>query len=202
MEIFASLNPELVKWAVSRYEASPDYAHGMGHILEVAHAAREIAHAFDLDPEPMLLAALLHDVFSHVDREQHHVLASDWVLDHLGGYGYNAGMVVRVAKMCLEHRASGKDLYPDIYCEAFSAADRGALTIEGFVRRMLKWPEDRTNRARLEEVVSHTKEKHSRGKGYARPNQVHAEFYAASLDKFYQDVETLDVARVLEIMGG
>ena len=201
MEIFASLNPELVKWAVSRYEASPDHAHGMEHILAVAHEAREIAHAFDLDPEPMLLAALLHDVFSHVDREQHHLLASDWVLDNLGRYGYDAGVTSRVAKMCLEHRASGKDLYPDIYCEAFSAADRGPLTIEGFVRRMLKWPEDRTNLVRLDEVVSHTKEKHSRGKGYARPNQVHAEFYASSLDKFYQDVESLDVARVLEIMG-
>lgn len=201
MEIFASLNPELVKWAVSRYEASPDHAHGMEHILAVAREAREIAHAFDLDPEPMLLAALLHDVYSHVDREQHHVLASDWVLDNLGKYGYNAHTVTRVAKMCLEHRASGKDQYPDIYCEAFSAADRGPLTIEGFVSRMLKWPEDRTNRARLKEVVSHTKEKHSRGKGYARPNQVHAEYYATGLDKFYREVELLDEVRVLEIMG-
>ena len=202
MEIFASLNQNLVKWAVSRYEASPDPSHGMQHILEVAHAARAISRAYDLDPEPMLLAALLHDVMSHVDREQHHVLASDWVLDHLGEYGYDAGLTSRVARMCLEHRASGKDLYPDIYCEAFSAADRGPLTIEGFVRRMLKWPRDRDNQARLEEEVSHTKEKHSRGKGYARPNQVHAEFYASSLDKFYQDVESLTVAKVLEIMGG
>ena len=202
MEIFASLNPELVKWAVSRYEASPDHVHGMEHILAVAHEARDIARAYDLDPEPMLLAALLHDVFSHVDRKQHHVLASDWVIDNLRNYGYEAYIVTRVARMCLEHRASGKDLYPDIYCEAFSAADRGPLTLEGFVRRMLKWPEDRTNRARLMEVVTHTKEKHSRSNGYARPNQIHAEFYAAGLDQFYKDVESLTVAKVLEIMGG
>ena len=32
MEIFASLNQNLVKWAVSRYEASPDPSHGMQHI--------------------------------------------------------------------------------------------------------------------------------------------------------------------------
>lgn len=201
VEIFAMLNQELVTWAVDRYNESEDHAHGMEHILTVAHEARGIAKAYNLDLEPMLLAALLHDVFSSTDRKRHHVLASDWCTNNLTDYGYSVDMAKLVARMCLEHRASGKGPYTDIYCEAFSAADRGELTIEKFVGRMLKWPEDRPNPARLKEVIDHTKEKHSLGSGYARPNNVHAKYYATVLAQFYRDVETLNMERLLEIMG-
>lgn len=174
-----------------------DLAHRRDHVLEVAEEALKISERYQLDPTRMLLAALIHDIFSGRDRKEHHTLAAEWVRSSLGLYGYDADTVECVARMCAEHRASLRGEYSDIYCEAFSAADRGPLSLVDSVERSLGKDLKDIREADLAEQfpVMYEKLMTKFGRrGYARPNHIHSEFYADSIETFKSDTCNVDHA--------
>lgn len=174
-----------------------DSAHRRDHVLHVAAECVNIAERYKLDRTRMLLAALTHDIYSGRDRKEHHALAAEWVRQNLGRYGYDADTVECVARMCAEHRASLRGEYSDIYCEAFSAADRGPLDLAASVARQLGKPLKEVSEAKLAvdfaEIYDKLMVKFGR-QGYARPNKVHDEFYRASIINFKHETENMERA--------
>lgn len=174
-----------------------DAAHRRDHVLHVAAECVKIADHYNLDRTRMLLAALTHDIYSGRERKEHHTLAADWVRQSLGLYGYDAETVECVARMCAEHRASLRGEYSDIYCEAFSAADRGPLDLAASVARQLGKPLSAFTQAelasRFAEVYEKLMVKFGR-QGYARPNKIHDEFYRGSIARFKAETATMEQA--------
>lgn len=178
-----------------------DAAHRRDHVLNVANECVKIAEHYKLDRTRLLLAALTHDIFSGRDRKEHHTLAAQWVRDNLGRYGYDAETVACVAQMCAEHRASLRGDYSDIYCEAFSAADRGPLNLTASVVRQLGKPLKAFTEAELASRFAGVYEKlmvKFGRQGYARPNKIHDEFYRGSIRFFKAETETME--RALQVV--
>ena len=178
-----------------------DLAHRRDHILAVAKEAADIAKHYGLDRTRMLLAALLHDIYSGRDRKEHHNLAAEWVRANLGKYGYDEDTVACIARMCAEHRASLRGEYSDIYCEAFSAADRGPLSLIETVERGLGKGLTEISKKELIEQFPMLYEKlmvKFGRQGYARPNNVHATYYADAINKFVED--TVSMENALEVV--
>lgn len=174
-----------------------DVAHRMPHVKAVAKEAKRIAEYYKLDPTRMALAALLHDIYSGRDRKEHHNLAATWARQNLGQYGYDAEMVECVAQMCAEHRASLRGEYSNDYCEAFSAADRGPLSLVGSAERVFGEHLKRISKddivARFPEFYTKLMSKFGR-EGYARPNSKHAEYYKENIEEFIDETKTEEYA--------
>jgi hypothetical protein len=89
--------------------------------------------------------------------------------------------------MCAEHRASLRGDYSDIYCEAFSAADRGPLSLIHSIERVMGKGLKEVSLADLTkqfpELYEKLMSKFGR-QGYARPNKIHAEFYGGTIQYF------------------
>lgn len=198
MKIFATLPATLVA-QVTPYIENNDAAHRMEHMIEVAENGVRIADALHLLHKPFLYAALLHDLYSGRDRTNHHVLAAEWVRENLPPYhqGQLSGgwMVETVSLMCRHHRASGSGNYPNIYCEAFAAADRGPLILERSVRRSFQHHPDPVR------VVTHLREKFAPNTGYASINRTHAELFRKENEQFYRELQTLTPEQVVAIVG-
>ena len=174
-----------------------DVAHQMAHVKAVAKEARGIAEKYGLDPIRMELAALLHDIYSGRDRKDHHNLAAAWTRQNLGQYGYDVETVECVAQMCAEHRASLRGDYSNIYCEAFSAADRGPLSLVGSAERVIG---NHLKRISKDEIVAKFPEFYTKlmskfgREGYARPNSIHAEYYKENIEEFIDETKTEEYA--------
>lgn len=180
--MFANIHPGLVTVAM-HHIVNNDAPHRTGHIMDVAHNSIYIADLLGLDHEPMLLASLLHDIYSLRGRKTHNRLAAAWVRQNLGNYGYSSGMVDDVATMCAEHRDSGAGIYSSQLSEAFAAADRGPLVLIPSIERSLGGqldtftPEVLRTSVPLTLDMLRSKFGHS---GYACLNKVHEEIYAES----------------------
>lgn len=184
--MFAELHHGLVTVAM-HHIARNDPAHRTDHIMEVAKNCKLIAKAYDLDQTTMLLAALLHDIYSGRDRVNHHLLSAEWVRTNLGKYGYSEEVVANVATMCEEHRDSGDGTYSNRLSEAFAAADRGTITLldsvaRSFGKRISNIEDDELH-AGWPHIIKMLRGKFGEG-GYACHNALHEEYYKVSNANF------------------
>lgn len=177
-----------------------DTAHRTDHIMQVAKNCVNIAKRHDLDVTTMLLAALLHDIYSGRDRVNHHLLAAEWVRNNLGKYGYSDEVVANVAIMCEEHRDSGDGVYSNKLSEAFAAADRGPMDIVSSVERGFGRTIANISDAELDAVWPKTikmlRDKFGEG-GYACVNNLHKEYYRFQALTFTNMLKQMDDDSIL-----
>lgn len=198
--MFANLHHGLVTVAMHHIVRN-DQAHRTDHIMQVAQNCLDIAKRYDLDTTTMLLAALLHDIYSGRDRVNHHLLAAEWVRTNLHKYGYSEEVVANVAIMCEEHRDSGDGVYTNRLSEAFAAADRGPMDIvssveRGFGRTISNITDEELD-AVWPKTIKMLRDKFGEG-GYACPNAIHAEVYRCKVLTFVQMLKQMNDADILK----
>ena len=181
-KLFHDINTELVELCLAEVEKN-DAAHRSVHIHEVAMNSIAIAARHGIGNFiPFKLAALIHDMFTHVNRKRHHELSAQWARDNLPKYGYELYAEL-VAGMCLNHRASGDGLYSNLHEQIFAAGDRGPVSLRRAVERCIVDVDTSDVHELFKHYVrakTHLTEKFS-DSGYSCVNPVHEEMYGHQL---------------------
>lgn len=106
--------------------------HGVEHFENVFKEAKYIRDKLGLsgdiyDDKILLICAYSHDLFSGVDRANHHTLAANWVLsNNLYLFtGMDNELRSIIASACGQHRKSGDGTYTHPLSELIAAADIG-----------------------------------------------------------------------------
>lgn len=172
--IVSFLPSDLVEYVLSEYDKN-DPAHLRQHAIDVVCHADEIIRTYPDKLEDhrtaIIVAALLHDVACHVNRDLHHILGALAVEDILIDYGIRVvaeaqyecsdaadGEVItcltrydvrRIKFAILEHRASWKHKRHDVVSDVVAAADRGKLNILNDMRRAVLYRTAPVNDTRL-----------------------------------------------------
>lgn len=94
-------------------------------------------------------AALVHDMFSDVNRKEHNELACQWIYDvikdkssHSWCCHYNDTELYLLSNVVREHRASYTAPYTNSLGEIFNVADLGPIDIDKVISRCYKFLED------------------------------------------------------------
>ena len=100
--------------------------HGIKHVTDVMYRALHYNEILNLklNKREIILASLLHDMYSESNRKTHHILGHDYVMYSLHEV-FDGIDKERVAKAILEHRASYTGEYSSLLSELISSADRG-----------------------------------------------------------------------------
>lgn len=206
---FRKINQALVKICKSKVLFN-DRAHGWGHIVDVAKTAKALAKQYKVEDTALLLAALCHDLYATVSREDHEVHAGQWVREHLASFGYGAYVEV-VARMCEQHRASYQGEYSGAMEELFASADRGFFEPANYAEHY--WRSFQYNADKYPEftplevcgnVANHMREKFGIN-GYAKWPIIYSEVFGHTIKDFGVFAEThptgSDVALMLANHG-
>ena len=181
-KLFHDINAELVELCLAEVEKN-DAAHRSVHVHEVAMNSIAIAARYGVENFiPFKLAALIHDMFVHVNRKHHHELSAQWARDNLSKYGYEVYAEL-VAGMCLNHRASGDGQYSNLHEQIFAAGDRGPVSLRRAVERCIADVDTSDVHELFKHYVrtkTHLIEKFSDG-GYSCVNPVHEKIYGHQL---------------------
>lgn len=139
----------LIDFASANIERN-DVAHRHDHVEDVILKVFEYYNAlYDTadtslvadEKRQAVMAALLHDIGCWMDRDAHHLIASNWVLslreDQFSQmfYGINPDDITAVAVAILEHRASWKFARKSAVSDIVAAADRGSFCPKEYLRR-------------------------------------------------------------------
>ena len=204
MDFIKILKEEYDKELNSFYKK--DSSHGWNHIEVVAKNVLEINRkmALGLNEEHLVLAALFHDIYSDIDRENHHTLAADWFTKFMIKQDkYSTTDIIEMALAIKEHRASYKGEYSSLLSEVLAAADRGAPNLNSFIIRSAKYHLEREPNSYLktivENVYKHMLEKFSR-KGYMKYNSIYSSFYGEEIYNMYAAIDNLSIDKVLKIV--
>lgn len=194
------LREELIKEFSEAWELN-DKAHRVNHFDKVAEAAIIINERLDLGFQTRLImiVSYLHDLFAW-DREVHHQRSHDWMLtegksnDLINRYVYPFELDM-VAKACLEHRASFKGEFSNLFSDLMNSADRQVPTkVEDLLSRARDFYKDRNPGASEREVNEaanfHIKEKYGR-EGYARYPDMYLEVFGEELEGIYKEIDNL-----------
>ena len=183
-----------------------DSSHGWNHIEDVARNVLEINRkmTLGLNEEHLVLAALFHDIYSDIDRENHHTLAADWFAKFMIKQNkYNATDIMEMSLAIKEHRASYKGEYSNLLSEVLAAADRGAPNLNSSIIRSSKYYLEREPNSDLktiaENVHKHMLEKFSRT-GYMKYNTIYSSFYKKEIHNMYAAIDNLNIDKVLNIL--
>lgn len=149
LELVSPYLPKPVIEAVLGYLAKNDLAHQANHVLAVVEHADVIIKAFPGELEglrkPIITAAFMHDSFCWKDRDEHHLLAYDYLLDLLPDIGFSQSDTEAAALACMEHRASWKGPRDSLCSQAVAAADRGPIDFKGDLKRAMRYRVTRDN---------------------------------------------------------
>ncbi len=176
---------------VKYYESDP--VHNIKHCDEVFNnmIAINSTNGYLIPYHIICITAYTHDMFSSKDRENHHKLASDYIL-HCNDVILSKLSKTdrkRIAKMVLNHRASTKirkNTSTDIVC--IRIADKGSPNLEAIIRRVSS-----KNDVYPEELLTHIKEKYG-DNGYAYVNDpLWTEYYKDDVVKCKSQVEALTI---------
>ena len=184
-------------------------AHGRGHISEVMNKALRLNQKYNLkvDPEEIVLTALLHDIFSNTNRDNHHIEAYQWVMSSMYPRLANKEKRTRIANAIKEHRASYKDAYSSVLSELIATADRGYPDLDKILKRMYIHVKETNSTTRngytmyytdrvlshkeiLEQMVYHLEEKYSR-KGYIQYTKLYTIEHGHELEIFLEQVDKI-----------
>ena len=186
-EVLKELKPILERFY------SNSEGHGLKHVADVMYRAlhyNEIL-SLGLNKREIVLASLLHDMYSGTNRKNHHILGHDYVM-HSTHKVFDGVNKERVAKAILEHRASYTGEYSSLLSELISSADRGEPDLTEIVNRCYistkefhpEYTTDETNEA----VKKDISEKFAR-KGYAKYPNIYLQVNKKKLDIFHDEVD-------------
>lgn len=143
------VNEHLIHFAKTNIERN-DVAHWFDHVGAVVKQGLFLSRLVTVESSKAIAdkcnrivatAALLHDTACWMDRDRHHEIAAEWIMDTLDNqesldfYGLIPDEVPIIAKAILEHRASWQLKRSCLESEIVAAADRGKLEYEECLRR-------------------------------------------------------------------
>ena len=124
INIVSELLKELKPILESFYNNSE--GHGIKHVMDVMYRALHYNESLNLklNKKEIVLASLLHDMYSGSSRKTHHILGHDYVMKSTSKV-FDGLNKESIAKAILEHRASYTGEYSSLLSELISSADRG-----------------------------------------------------------------------------
>lgn len=192
-----------------------DKAHDILHIREVADNALAMVDEMkiDINKEHILLAVYIHDMFSNVDRGNHHILAYNYAMKSSDIFFENIEHRDRVdiAMAVREHRASHKGGYYSIMSEVLASADRSNINLEDMIVRSYlfnintaKYPltpsiDIKKHDEVVFDVYKHMHEKFGRV-GYVRYPELYKRWKGVELEKLYVEIDNLTLDKVDNII--
>ena len=199
--LFAGVHKSMLGVCFGMIEQN-DPGHRLPHIRDVTRNGLQIAEHYGIDPIPFKLAAVCHDIYSSVDRPNHHLLAGQWVRDNFKHYPGFDKYTELVARMCEEHRSSYRGRYSGLFEEGFSAADRGVPKVEDSVIRSFNYHNVKGSGTLISIVndsIAHLQVKFGPN-GYNRDNVTHREVFGDSLERFKTTVMKLTADQYIWIL--
>jgi hypothetical protein len=208
------IHPDLINYCYTKVMTENDVAHRWKHLLDVMAFGCEIAEGLSLEKEPFIYAALIHDLFSESDRENHHEKGAEWAAryldrflpDELDSSFDRESFIYLVSGMCRTHRASYTGVYENVYEEAFSCADRGKLDVDGIYETILRgYNFYRHNNPILheseivEKLTHHFHEKYGT-KGYAKYPDPYHQLFPEELKAFREFADNVDPSVLEDIL--
>lgn len=183
-------------------------AHGIVHVETVMKRALLLNEKYNLkiDETEIVMSALLHDIFSSKDRDNHHELAAKWVESSMMPSLGDKHSKARIANAIREHRASYKGKYSSPLSELLASADRDLPVLEDILLRMYHHRLDLDPKATKNEIIpdmiKHLGEKYSRDGYITYPdlykldNEVKLETLYNTIDKILSGHIRVSVNRV------
>lgn len=199
---------ELTEYYKHNYEKNDD-AHGFYHIYEVCDEALKINEKLKLklDENIIIITVFIHDMFTGIDRKNHHTLASKYVMKKYKKDKYlkelsNADRYW-ISKAVLEHRASGDMSFTSALSELLYTADKGPLDLDDMIRRSYKYHKnDGTTEVILDAILSHLHEKFGTN-GYMVYSDMYIQYYGTEINNLKKEIDKVDInylKKVLRIM--
>lgn len=178
-----------------------DPAHRVPHFREVLNNCIMVhERLFGNPPTSVHLvrytaAAYIHDLFAW-SRINHHILSHEYVVsgdcELLALLKPDARKTV--AQMCLEHRASFKGEFTDVYSELFNVADMGPPNMLDIYNRAFQYTKAKTPTAPEHYwhtvTVQHLRDKFGRH-GYANRGELYQRAYGNELEALYTAIDEL-----------
>lgn len=196
---------ELTEYYKDSYENNDD-AHGFYHIYEVCDEALKINEKLKLklDESIIILTVFIHDMFTGIDRKNHHTLASNYVMKEYKKDKYlkELSKVDRywISKAVLEHRASGNMSFTSILSELIYTADKGLLDINDVIKRSYKYHENKdTDEVILKSVLTHLHEKFGTN-GYMVYSDMYIRYYGKDVKKFQKEIDKIDIKYLKKVL--
>ena len=179
-----------------------DPAHRENHFREVMDNMLSIMEVVDVGVEGTsakrmaVAAAYLHDLFAW-SRENHHNLSHEFVrssqCELLADFTPEEREMVALA--CLEHRASFKGEFSNIFSAAFNAADLGPPDVMEDVSRAYTYArakqQDLSREQAVQVAIEHMVDKFGRT-GYARRSDIYILSYGVQLEEYFTAIEGLN----------
>lgn len=203
--MFDEIDSSFLALCKQKMRENRDPAHDWGHVVYVAKTAQIIAKHMGLQELPLMLAAISHDTYSGIDRENHHLLSGKFVREVLPKGPHSKWSEV-VALCCEQHRASYKGGYTHIYAEAFASADRGYITmdsIETILYRSYQFGLGKglSVEEAIAAAVTHMPEKYGH-EGYARWPSVYQSVFTKELHNLKTEADNMTLTRATRIIEG
>lgn len=183
------------------YLGSTDKAHGVKHIHDVLGAAYELKKETLTSSE--ILAIVFHDVAVELGRNGHEINSKNYWLEFVVP-NTTQPIDPAIAEAIAEHRASFKGSFTSKVSELVSAADRGCpKSLDNIIGRSYTYAIDNgaSHEEALEHALAHIKHKYGKT-GYANFPPIYKEHYKIELEKFYRDIENLNIETVRNTIEG
>ncbi len=187
-----------------KFYSNNDSAHKIDHADDVHKSMIVISNKLklNLDTELMFMIAYIHDIFSSIDRNNHHALAYDYVMDRcdnfISMFEYHEREIIAIA--IKEHRASGNCKFSNKYSLALKIADKGKPILDNIVKRSYLFHKQTvSDDVAISNVVNHIKTKYSR-LGYAFKCDYYRHYYGNELLKFWDSVDNLTFKKVEKML--
>ncbi len=196
------------KYYNDKYYKNNDPAHGLPHIDEVYANAVQIlkeSRYKECDPSLVALSVYLHDIFTNIDRLNHHTLVKEYVRNREDEFlkVLSDRDIRYVEYAVLEHRSSIVTPPSSLYSEVLRLADTGAPILERLLRRMwaYHYNDDMSDMDVAKLVLHHAYSKFG-SCGYAYDDSIYKEYYRDDIDKFILQLDGLDEVGVIGICKG
>ena len=199
--IFSAMRKDLIE----RFYLKNDAGHQIDHIDKVYENMLAINDKLGLNLDIRLIGitAYYHDIFTYLDRDQHHNLAADYVINSKDDkflQAFTKEDRLTASLGIREHRSSGSCEYSNKYSLAIQIGDKGAPVLNNFIKRSFKYHIDKVSTEEaIVEVIHHMHEKFG-VKGYGFKCKYYRDFYAREIRTFQKEVKELTVEGLKQIL--
>jgi len=203
---FTEKQKEMIRYYESKYYSNNDEGHGMEHIEDVWEVAMHLintnhVYSVSIKTDLLLIAVLLHDIFTEDDRENHHILAANYVLSSKNIFLIDLTDNEReiVANAIFEHRASLDIPTSSVYSEVLKYADNGIPDFDKTVDRIVKsnlkkykesYHKDVIADEIVDKVIKHLNEKFS-SYGYIWRDKKYLALFRDQAEKMWDRIESV-----------
>lgn len=169
----------------SPYYNGIDEAHRIDHADKVVETGLVINEelSLNLDIKLIILAGYIHDMYTQVDRVNHHNLAYIHTIKEVEKlWDISLMETLLIADAVKEHRASGSGNFSNILSEILSTADKGKPSLVEYVIRSYKYNKNKyyDDTAIYANILNHLQEKFGIN-GYAKYPQLYNKVFKDEL---------------------